>query len=108
MTIPLDPQVQTDLYFILNAAPGNYLILLPDPPQYTIAAVTDAYMKATLTKREDIIGRGMFEVFPDNPSLPDATGVKNLSASLGEVVKTKRQHRMADQRYDVFNHETGL
>ena len=36
-----------------------------------------------MTRREEVIGRPLFEVFPDNPEDPGATGVRNLRASLG-------------------------
>jgi hypothetical protein len=44
----------------------------------TIVAVSDAYLKATMTKREEVLGRGLFEVFPDNPDDPTATGVRTI------------------------------
>ena len=56
-------------------------MLLPDDPTYTIIGVSDAYAEATLTKREEILDRGLFEVFLDNPDDPNATGVNNLHAS---------------------------
>jgi PAS domain S-box-containing protein len=99
--------IQQDALRILNAAPDNYLILLPDAPRFSIVGVTDSYLKATYTRREDILGKGLFEVFPDNPDLQEATGVQNLSASLYYVLEHKREHRMADQRYDVPNPEGG-
>ncbi|HEU4608058.1 MAG TPA: hypothetical protein VFS31_08115, partial [Chitinophagaceae bacterium] len=71
--------IQQEALQVLNAVPDNYLILLPDAPKFTIVGVTDAYLRATITKREEILGKGLFEVFPDNPQIPDATGVKNLS-----------------------------
>ena len=43
--------------------------------RFTIVAVTDAYCRATMTKRGDIVGRGLFEVFPDNPDDMRADGV---------------------------------
>lgn len=61
--------------------PGLYLVLLPDPT-YTIVAVSDAYLAATKTRRDEILGRALFAVFPDNPDDPAATGVSNLRASL--------------------------
>jgi signal transduction histidine kinase/ActR/RegA family two-component response regulator len=54
-----------------------------------------------MTKREDIIGRGLFEVFPDNPGDPIATGVSNLHASLKRVLKKKEPDAMAVQKYDI-------
>jgi PAS domain S-box-containing protein len=83
---------------LFESAPGCYLVLSPD---LTIVAVTDAYLRATITKREDIVGRGLFDVFPDNPDDPAATGVTNLRASLGRVLATKQPDAMPLQKYDI-------
>jgi PAS domain S-box-containing protein len=87
-----------DFERLFAAAPHCDLILTPD---LNIAAVTDAYLQATMTQREQILGRGIFEVFPDNPDDPTATGVSNLRASLERVLATKTAHRMPIQKYDV-------
>jgi signal transduction histidine kinase len=89
-----------DLHRILDSLPGNYLILRPDPPRFTIAYANQAYLKVTLTKT-DIEGKALFEVFTDNPDNPEATGIKNFTASLMEVMRTKRPHSMKVQRYDI-------
>lgn len=81
-----------------NAAPGNYLLLYPD---LRIAGVTDAYLAATMTRREDIVGRDLFDAFPDNPEEPTADGVRNLRQSLERVLATCRPDRMAVQKYDI-------
>ncbi len=86
-----------------NAAPGNYLLLHPD---FRIAGVTDAYLAATMTRREDIIGRGLFEVFPDNPNEPSADGVRNLRQSLVRVIATRKADRMAVLKYDIRRPES--
>jgi signal transduction histidine kinase len=83
---------------LFEAAPGLYLVLLPD---LTITAVSDSYLQATMTKREEIIGRGLFEVFPDNPNDPSATGESNLGASLQQVLLNRTSHTMAVQQYDI-------
>ena len=83
---------------LFESVPGAYLVLKPD---LTIAAVSDAYLKATMTKREAIIGRNLFDVFPDNPAEVSATGVSNLRASLHRVLETKESDTMAIQKYDV-------
>jgi two-component system cell cycle sensor histidine kinase/response regulator CckA len=64
-------------------------------------AVSDAYARATMTKREEILGRGLFEVFPDNPNDPNATGVSNLRASLERVLQNRNPDAMAVQKYDI-------
>lgn len=60
-----------------------------------------AYQRATLTDQDQIVGRDMFEAFPDNPGDPQANGVRNLSASLHDVLRTRQPRRMARQRYDI-------
>ncbi|WP_213001188.1 ATP-binding protein [Winogradskya consettensis] len=78
--------------------PGLYMVL---DPQLRIQAATDAYLNATMTEREKVIGRHIFAVFPDNPDDPDATGTTNLRASLERVIATRLPDAMAVQQYDV-------
>ena len=85
-------------FSLLEAAPGAYLLL---DPHFQIVAVTDAYLRATLTVREEIVGRPLFDVFPDNPSDPEATGARNLRASLETVLQTRAPHAMPVQKYDI-------
>lgn len=87
-----------DFETIFRALPGLYLILTPD---LTIVDATQSYLEATMTVREEIIGRALFDVFPDNPQDEHATGTLNLRASLARVHATGRRHVMALQRYDV-------
>jgi PAS domain S-box-containing protein len=102
-TVTLQSNPKTFLFLdeyidLFEALPGLYLILLPD---LTIVQASDAYLSATLTKREEIVGRNLFDVFPDNPEDFSATGELNLSSSLKHVLKLKKEHKMALQRYDV-------
>jgi signal transduction histidine kinase/ActR/RegA family two-component response regulator len=83
---------------LLEAAPGAYLVL---DPQLVIVAVTESYLRATLTVREEIIGRGVFDAFPDNPNDPNATGTRNLRASLETVLCTRAPHAMPVRKYDI-------
>ncbi|HEX8173267.1 MAG TPA: ATP-binding protein [Thermoanaerobaculia bacterium] len=87
-----------DFLRILEAAPGAYLVL---GPTLTIVAVTDAYLAATMTVREEIVGRELFDVFPDNPDDPHASGTRNLRASLETVLATRAPHTMTVQKYDI-------
>ncbi|WP_427854338.1 hybrid histidine kinase/response regulator LvrA [Leptospira tipperaryensis] len=92
-----------DYRLIFESLPGLYLILLPN---FQITAVSDSYLQATNTKRHEILGRGLFEVFPDNPSDPNATGVSNLRDSILSVIKDKIANAMAVQKYDVKRPES--
>jgi signal transduction histidine kinase/ActR/RegA family two-component response regulator len=87
-----------DFRQLFESVPGLYLVLSPD---LKIVAASDAYLQATMTRRDDILGRSLFEVFPDNPRDPGATGVRNLTASLARVLATGQPDAMAVQKYDV-------
>jgi PAS domain S-box-containing protein len=90
--------IDPDFRALFESAPGLYLAL---DPQFTIVAVSDAYLRATMTTREGIVGRKLFEVFPDNPDDPEATGVANLHASLQRVLRQRIGDAMAVQKYDI-------
>jgi signal transduction histidine kinase len=92
-----------DLRGIFEAAPGAYLVV---DPSFRIVAVTDAYLAATMTVREEIVGREVFDVFPDNPDDPHATGTRNLRASLETVLATRAPHTMTVQKYDIRRPES--
>jgi polar amino acid transport system substrate-binding protein len=88
---------------IFESAPQLYLVLTPD---LTIVAASDAYLHATMTKRDDILGRQFFDVFPDNPADSTATGLRNVRASLDIVFKDHVTNTMAVQKYDVRRAES--
>lgn len=85
---------------IFAATPNAYLLLAAEP-NFTIVDVNAAYLCATMTARERLVGMGLFEAFPDNPGDPLASGVRNLRASLERVMEHRRSDRMAVQKYDI-------
>ncbi|MFF0015491.1 ATP-binding protein [Streptomyces sp. NPDC005374] len=97
--MPLPPDFRR--LFDSNLSP--LLVLTPD---FVIVEVNRAYRTATRTGR-DIIGRLIFDVFPDNPEDPSADGVANLRRSLETVVASGRKDTMALQRYDIPTAEGG-
>ena len=82
--VPTQPP--PDFRRLFESAPACYLVLAPD---LTIVAASDAYLRATMTRRESILGREIFEVFPDNPDDPAADGAANLRSSLDRVLATR-------------------
>jgi PAS domain S-box-containing protein len=94
-----------DLARVFEAAPNPYLLLRVDAPRFTIAAVNDSYLAATGTERAAIIGRGLFEVFPDNPHDGSATGVSDLRSSLDRVLRDRAPDGMGVQKYDIPMHD---
>ena len=93
-----------DFRSVFSASPALYLLLCADPPQFTIVEASDAYLRATLTVRhgpQGIIGRGIFDVFPDPPDDPQASGTRNLRALLERAMATGEPDTMPVQRYDI-------
>lgn len=92
---PSDP---VDFKLLFEGSSGHYLIL---DPAFRIVAATNDYCRVTHTKREDLIGKHVFEAFTDDAGRAGADGVDNLRASLDRVLATKRPDAMAVQRYDI-------
>ncbi len=63
--------------------------------------MTDSFNRITRTKRSDMLNRGLFEIFHENPGEQQDTIVKNLSASLARVIQTKTSNKMDIQKYDL-------
>jgi hypothetical protein len=93
--------LNVDIQQIFNATPAALMVLASDIPRFTILAVTDAYTKATLTRREEIVGKGVFEVFPDNPDDPNNRAVEFAKASFARVVENRCVDVMSIRKHDV-------
>jgi PAS domain S-box-containing protein len=91
-------QMHVHFRALFDSLPGLYVVLTRD---LTIVAVSDAFLKATMTERGVILGQKFFDVFPDNPNDPKSTGEANMRASLERVLKTARADTMAIQKYDI-------
>ena len=94
-----------DFERILNGLPTPILVLAPDGPRFTILAASDAYLRAMLTERAAIIGKGVFEVFPDNPDDPETRAVDVARTSFQRVVDERRVDTMGIRRHDVRRSE---
>jgi PAS domain-containing protein len=89
---------QIDYMAVYRQLPVPVLLLTPE---FVIADANEAYLRVTGRTPEDLAGRYMFDAFPDNPSDPGATGVRNLRASFVRVLSTGEPDAVPLQRYDV-------
>jgi PAS domain S-box-containing protein len=80
---------------LFESLPGLFLIFTAN---LKIAAVSDALLEATMTRREDVLGRSIFEVFPEQPG---TAAISSWRASLDRVCETGASDTMAIQRYDI-------
>ena len=92
-----------DFRALFEAAPNIYLVLSPD---LTIVAASDACCRASRCKRDKMVGRNLFDVFPSNPDDPDDVAARNTRASLARVLQFRRPDRMDVQRYDIRRPES--
>lgn len=86
---------------LFAASPAPFLILKPDAPHFTIVEVNDAYLAATMRTRDDLVGRGVFEAFPDNPDDASIAGVRTLRASFEHVIASKQPETLPGLKYDI-------
>ncbi|MET9108904.1 PP2C family protein-serine/threonine phosphatase [Streptomyces zhihengii] len=87
-----------DYRAVFQTLPGAVALMTTD---LVYADVNEAFLAISGRTREQVVGRYLFDVFPDNPGDPSADGVRNLSASLRRVIETGEPDSMALQRYDV-------
>ncbi|MEW6091513.1 MAG: PAS domain S-box protein [Pseudomonadota bacterium] len=84
---------------LFEGAPGKFLVLSPD--DFEIVAATEAYAAATNMKRQDLIGRHIFDVFPENPHDPDADGASAMRESLRRVRQLNTSDATSVLRYPI-------
>ncbi|GAB7102694.1 hypothetical protein JCM4814A_10080 [Streptomyces phaeofaciens JCM 4814] len=87
-----------DYAAVFQALPGMVALLTPE---LVYADANEEFLRVSGRRREQMIGRYLFDVFPDNPNDPGASGIRNLHASLQRVLVTGERDAMALQRYDV-------
>ncbi len=105
-SLPLMPEdaaasLPYDLFRILfEKSPGS-LLLKADAPTFTILAASDAYLNITSVQRGDILGKGFFDVFPENNDQPndDSTARKVFT----KVIETNQKLDVPVYRYDVLD-----
>ncbi|WNM33629.1 SpoIIE family protein phosphatase [Streptomyces sp. Li-HN-5-11] len=87
-----------DYQALFAVTPSPYMVLGPD---LVIADVNEAACEVTGRTREDLLGRYLFDAFPENPADPGADGVRKLHASLHRVLRSKERDTMAPMKYDI-------
>ncbi len=74
------------------------VVLKTDAPVFTIVDANEAYLKITETVGQLIIGKGIFEVFPDRP---ESKSPEVLEGTYLEVIKSRLPNSTTFLRYDL-------
>ena len=82
-------------------SPVPKLIISVEAPDYKILDANGAYLSATNSKREDIVGKSVFAAFPGNPSDLQSKNIERTIYSFEQAIKTKERHTMSNYRYDI-------
>lgn len=77
------------------------ILVIAADETYTMLDVNNAYLAATNTKREDIIGKSVFTVFPANPTDEVSKNIEQTIYSFEQAITTKEPHTMSNYRYDI-------
>ncbi|WP_404409517.1 PAS domain-containing protein [Pseudidiomarina marina] len=91
-----------DFPSLFTQTPTQLLILEPKPEEFLIVAVSDAYLRATMRQRDELVGKPLFEAFPADPNdSPTDNGTHVLDGSLRRVIATKQPDTMPIVRYPI-------
>jgi PAS domain S-box-containing protein len=88
---------------LIDALPGNFLVLQPNDPQFTILAISDDLLRIIAKKREEVVGKEYVEVFPVHQTATAAEGPAWLKASLQKAIETHQAQQLPHLRYDLPN-----
>jgi PAS domain-containing protein len=85
-----------DYELVFNLMPGMCLVLDRD---LTIVAQNFEHAMVSLSLAKDVVGKNVFEAFPENPG--QGGGLSAMRASWQKVLKTREADVMPVTRYDV-------
>ena len=66
-----------------------------------IVEVNDAYLKATGRIREQLVGRNVFNAFPDSPDNANSTSLETLRESFERVLQNREVDKIPLLKYNI-------
>ncbi|BDC48367.1 hypothetical protein F183_A06830 [Bryobacterales bacterium F-183] len=82
--------------------PGRIVVVRPEGPGYPVVAVSDHYLATVHKTREELVGYGLFDVFPDGPDEFRRQTIRRLRESFEKIIATRQTDRLSStQRYDL-------
>ncbi|MFD9194593.1 PP2C family protein-serine/threonine phosphatase [Streptomyces phaeochromogenes] len=91
-----EPQI--DYAAVFRALPGMVALLTPN---LDYVDANDDFQRLAGRTREQLLGRYIFDVFPENPNEPAAAGMRETEASMRRAATTGERDTMALIRYDI-------
>lgn len=97
-----------DYRSLFKILPEQYVVLDVTEPGYTILDASDKYLHITDKKRDDLIGKGMFEAFPDTSESAKKDGKGALERSFENVLKKEKPDDTGVIRYDLADKDGSM
>lgn len=89
-------RVNLEQFFLRS--PNAYMVI---DRQFDYIAANDAYLRVTATRHEDLLGKNVFELFPNDPSDPNNESALMLRRSFERVLETGKADVLALLPYRV-------
>jgi two-component sensor histidine kinase len=87
-----------DLALAFDASPNPYVLLTPD---LRIAGLNQAYLDAVYCRREDLIDKGLFDVFDSGPDEDAPENVRQVRASIEKAIVSRVPDHLAVVRFKI-------
>ncbi|MET0980323.1 MAG: PAS domain-containing protein, partial [Candidatus Saccharimonadales bacterium] len=95
------PTLTIDYKNLFQSLTAAYIVFGVDDPTFTILEENDAHAAIAMQQRERVIGRPLFDVFPDTSVQYRETGVSELLQSIRKVIRTGKPDTMPRLNYDL-------
>src|SRR3954464_6419740 len=87
-----------DFLAVFETTPNPYMMLDRD---LRYVAANRAYLSITASRLDELLGRHIIDVFPNDPSDPNNSSAQQLRQSLEKVVRTGQRDAIAFLPYRV-------
>lgn len=94
--------MQIDFQKLIEQSPNAYVVVDRD---LRIVWMNDAYLRTTMSERQDLLGRAMFDAFPSEPG---SESHRLLDHSFRRVLATDEIDEIALIRYDIRSPEGAM
>lgn len=89
---------EPDFRHVFLNLPAALMIL---DTRFVIVAVSDSLCRVSMQPRDALVGRSVFEAFPDNPDDSGADGVARFRNSLLTVIRARVSDEIYEMKYDI-------
>ena len=95
-------RIGIDYDSLFHTLPGRYLVMLPDNPDFTVVEISDSLCDLVEKRREDVLNKPFFEVFPKSGDKEGDAGAEALKESMRLSVELAKPDNVGIIRYDIL------